>query len=241
MPSDFTEPIVSATGRGVRVAIVDSGVHGSHPHVGGLAGGIRIIADGGEDDDYVDRIGHGTAVAGAIREKAIEAELLAVRVFDTTLSSDVRVLLRGIEWAARAGCQLINLSLGTTVPEHERALREAVAMATDAGAVIVAAGDDHGTSWLPGTLPGVIQVRADWVEPREIFSVERDEAGAVICRASGYPRPIPGVPIERNLKGVSFAVANMTGFAARFVEPGERVSFETLANRLQRFATLVRI
>jgi hypothetical protein len=33
--------------------------------------------------------------------------------------------------------------------------------------------------------------------------------------ASGYPRPIPGVEPERNLSGVSFAVANMTGFVAR--------------------------
>jgi hypothetical protein len=33
--------------------------------------------------------------------------------------------------------------------------------------------------------------------------------------ASGYPRPVPGLPQERNLNGISFAVANMTGFVAR--------------------------
>ena len=36
--------------------------------------------------------------------------------------------------------------------------------------------------------------------------------------ASGYPRPIPGIPNERNLQGISFAVANMSGFAARALE-----------------------
>jgi hypothetical protein len=36
-------------------------------------------------------------------------------------------------------------------------------------------------------------------------------------RAAGYPRPIPGVPPERNLKGVSFAVANATGAIARLL------------------------
>ena len=36
--------------------------------------------------------------------------------------------------------------------------------------------------------------------------------------ASGYPRPIPGVPVERNLSGISFAVANVTGFLARLLE-----------------------
>lgn len=37
----------------------------------------------------------------------------------------------------------------------------------------------------------------------------------MVARASGYPRPIPGVPPERNLKGISFAVANVTGVLAR--------------------------
>jgi hypothetical protein len=36
-----------------------------------------------------------------------------------------------------------------------------------------------------------------------------------VFRASGYPRPIPGVPADRNLHGISFAVANVTGFVAR--------------------------
>jgi hypothetical protein len=42
--------------------------------------------------------------------------------------------------------------------------------------------------------------------------------GAALFLASGFPRPIPGVPPERNLQGVSFAVANVTGFLARLLE-----------------------
>src|SRR5262249_19831805 len=61
---------------------------------------------------------------------------------------------------------------------------------------------------LPGDLPGVIGVAREDC-PREIFRY-RDG----VFYASPYPRPIPGVPPERNLHGVSFAVANMTGFAA---------------------------
>ena len=37
--------------------------------------------------------------------------------------------------------------------------------------------------------------------------------------ASGYPRPIPGVPPERNLKGISFAVANVTGLLCLHLQP----------------------
>jgi subtilisin family serine protease len=216
----------------VRIAVVDSGVAGGHPHVGAVAGGVAVRPDGSVVPDVMDRIGHGTAVAAAIREKVPNAELYAVKVFDRTLSSDVAILVRGIEWAVGAGCQLINLSLGTIETQHEPRLREVVAWAAEQGSVIVAAGADDGRRWLPGSLPGVLEVRADWDCPRTTFRVERSARGGVICRASGYPREIPGIPPERNLKGVSFAVANMTGFAGRVVEPRGRVSLDDQARLL---------
>ena len=43
--------------------------------------------------------------------------------------------------------------------------------------------------------------------------------------ASGFPRSLPGVPPKRNLHGISFAVANMTGFVARACEPAWRATF----------------
>jgi subtilisin family serine protease len=69
----------------VRIAIIDSGVHAAHPHVQGVAGGIGIDDHGRLHDDYVDRLGHGTAVTAVIREKAPEAEIWAVKVFDREL------------------------------------------------------------------------------------------------------------------------------------------------------------
>ena len=50
--------------------------------------------------------------------------------------------------------------------------------------------------------------------------------------ASGYPRPAPGIPKERNLQGISFAVANMSGFAARALESLEERSLENLQGAL---------
>lgn len=207
------------TGQGIRVAIVDSGVHAQHPHVGGVAGGVAIDPDGNASDDYLDRLGHGTAVAGAIREKAPAAELYAVRVFDRTLKTHVRSLVAAIEWAIRRQVHIVNLSLGTANPAHEALLADAVAQAQSAGVVIVAARDDGGTRWLPGCLTGVLSVRADAACPRDTFQREPD-ADAVVFRTSPYPRPIPGIPPERNLNGISFAVANMSGFLATALEAG---------------------
>ena len=69
------------------IAVIDSGVHADHPHVGGVAGGVAIDAAGRVSGDFVDRIGHGTAVMAAIKEKAPAADCYAVRIFDTRLAA----------------------------------------------------------------------------------------------------------------------------------------------------------
>ena len=204
------------TGRGVRVAVIDSGIHADHPHIGGIAGGTSVCDDD-QDPDVSDRIGHGTAVAAAIREKAPHAELYAVKVFDRTLSTTADRLVRAIYWAAGAGVRVINLSLGTARAEHAARLSDAVAFAVERGAVIVAAEESDGIRWLPGSLAGVIPVRLDWTCPREAVRVAEGPDRKRFL-ASGYPRPIPGVPIAANLKGISFAVANVSGLVARVCE-----------------------
>ena len=74
-------------GRGVAGEVIDSGVKPEHPHVGAVAGGARINLAGGVSDDWVDRLGHGTAVFAAIQEKAPEADLFAVLVLDEATSA----------------------------------------------------------------------------------------------------------------------------------------------------------
>jgi subtilisin family serine protease len=207
------------SGRGVRIAIIDTGIHAEHPHVGGIAGGIAIDAHGCRHLDIVDRVGHGTAVAAAVKEKAPEAELYAVKVVDDRLSTGVDRLVSAVDWAIEAGMHIANLSLGTSRSEHERLLSQAVERARAHRLLIVAARDDEGVRFLPGSLPGVLAVQVDWSCPRNEYRVATIDGGLVF-KASGLPRPIPGVSPSRNLSGVSFAVANMTGFAARTLVDG---------------------
>jgi hypothetical protein len=61
-------------------------------------------------------------------------------------------------------------------------------------------------------------VIADWAGERDALEIIPGEGELPLLSASAYPRPIPGVPRERNLSGISFAVANTTGFLARAVE-----------------------
>ena len=204
-------------GERIRIAVVDSGVHSMHPHVGGVAGGVAIRRDGTVSDDYVDRLGHGTAVTAAIREKAPAAELFAVRVFGDRLATSCGALVRAIEWAVEHGARLVNLSLGTSNPAHEARLAAAVNQAAERGALVVSARQSDGVRWLPGSVPGAIGVLLDWSCPRHSVRVGTDHRGASAFLASGFPRPIPGVSPARNLGGISFAVANVTGVLARLV------------------------
>jgi subtilisin family serine protease len=210
-------PFAGRTGRGVTVALLDSGVHGDHPHVGGVRGG-RSFLDGTDADDFVDRVGHGTAVAAAIREKSPAVDLIAGRIFDRQLATNVDVLVRAICWAADQGAQLINLSLGTTNPAHAEKLAPAVSYAGERGSIVVSAREWNGATWLPGSLAGVVGVVADADLDREAIDVTAIDGGLPHFRAAPFPRPIPNVPRERNLSGVSFAVANVTGFLARATE-----------------------
>ena len=160
------------------------------------------------DGDTIDRLGHGTAVAAAIRDLAPGVRLIVGKIFDRALTTNADALARGIEWGASRGARLINLSLGTSNAEHEKRLADSVLRATAVGAVVISARD-----WLPGSLPGVASVVAD-------ARLERDELllDGTGFAASPYPRPIPGVSRDRNLSGVSFAVANVTGALARLLE-----------------------
>ena len=216
----------------VRVAVVDSGVHAAHPHVGGVAGGAAFAADASPHADYVDRIGHGTAVAAVIREKAPAAELFAVKVFDGVLSASVESLVAAIDWASANRIHLVNLSLGTDKPDHAATLDAAVARARESGALIVAAGEEAATRWLPGSLAGVVRVELDWTCPRDAVRVSTAADGVMVVRAAGYPRPIPGVSPERNLKGLSFAVANVTGVLAASMATGRPLPYEDVARLL---------
>ena len=209
-------PFAGRTGRGVRVAVVDSGVAAGHPHVGEVVEAVVIGADA--PPDVADRIGHGTAVAAAIREKAPDVELLSVKVFHRSLTTNAEALAEGIALSVARGARLINLSLGTANDAHQALLATAVADAARQGALVVSASESGGVRWLPGALVDVVGVMADWDCARDAIAFDEPATGGLRVTTSAFPRPIPGVPKERNLSGVSFAVANATGFLARACE-----------------------
>lgn len=206
--------LAGRTGAGVTVAILDSGVNPGHPHLGGIVDALALDDRGRPHPDTLDRLGHGTAVAAAIHEKAPGAALHVVKVFDRTLSTTILALVDAIDRSVEGGIRLVNLSLGTVKEEHAPLLEEAIARARRAGSLVVSARGRQGVAWYPGTLAGVVGVEPDPFCPREGLRITPE--GTFL--AAPWARPIPGVPVERNIQGVSFSVANVTGVLARALE-----------------------
>lgn len=205
--------------RPVRVGIVDSGINARDPQVAAVDGGVGIrIRDGQveRDSSWEDLLGHGTAVAATIRGYAPAASLLSIRVFHRTLEAHFEAILDAIEWGVEERLDLLNLSLGCTNPERDAAFDSACARATNRGVAVVAAGTSGGRAFLA--------VAADYaLEGEEI----RFEGG--LFHASPWARQRGVLPREKNFHGTSFAVAHVTGIAARLLSEGERSIHEALS------------
>ncbi|WP_062076932.1 type VII secretion protein EccB [Demequina globuliformis] len=154
-----------ATGAGVTIAVVDSGIDAGNAHLASaVVGGVNLAGDD-EADGYVDFEGHGTAVAGAMAARAVEgsgvvgvapdADLLAVRVYRGTDEQSIEAghgptatkVAAGIEWAVDNGADIINVSLSDE-SDHP-AVRAAVQRATQAGILVVASAGNATTADAP--------------------------------------------------------------------------------------------
>jgi len=222
------------TGRGVRVAVVDSGILGGHPHVGEVAPGIGVDVDGDVvrvNDDGEDVHGHGTACAGVIRWGAPHATLVPVRVLDRELGAPASGIRAALERLLDLDVQVVNLSLGIPDAEVARALHPAADALLAAGVTLFSAVRADGLPSWPSTHPGVIAVGAD--PTLEGWQYRRaDDTAPVAFEACPYPRPIPGQHPKRNFAGTSFAAPRLAALAARALEADPTLDRDRLVDVL---------
>lgn len=152
-----------ATGAGVRVCILDSGVDASHPLVGELESAVAISLGEGdeviaEEDALGDVSGHGTACAGIVRRLAPEARISSVRVLGASFTGSGGVLLGGLRWAIEQGFDVINMSLSTTKKPFASVLHELADSAYFKRTVLVASAHNMPVESYPWRFSSVISV-----------------------------------------------------------------------------------
>jgi subtilisin family serine protease len=199
------------------IGIVDTGINPWHSHVRGDVQGCRIYVNSNgkicEDSDFHDPVGHGTAVAGVLRQALPDARFFAVRVFEHGLATYPSLVARGILRAAIAGCDVINLSLALPSSSGAELVTDACFLAREAGAILVAAGHPQRPGLLPASLPGVYGVISD--DRLEDDEIEMQGEGPYPCRARGVPRKLENFLPEGNLWGHSLACARVTAYVAQ--------------------------
>jgi subtilisin len=155
-----------ASGRGVRVAVVDSGIEAGHPDLDGCvevgSGVVVVSGDDGSLDlshgPHDDSFGHGTACAGIIHSIAPEAGITSVKVLGARLAGTSEVFLRGLSWAIDQKFDVINLSLGTRKRDWALAFYELCDRAYFQGCFVVTAANNIDRQSFPSLYASVASV-----------------------------------------------------------------------------------
>lgn len=211
------------TGRGVRVAIIDSGVETSHPMLEGkIKESVEAVAEHGKvvfkPSTSGDVAGHGTACAGIITSIAPDSEIYSIKVLGPKASGSGDMFLAGLEYAIKRRVDVINLSLGTTKQHYFAPLHDLLDRAYQNGCIVVAAANN-----LPQpSFPSVFSSSLVSV----IKSVETDPFKFGFRYGEAIELSAPGVNVRtawlgggyRQMTGNSFACPHIVGIIALIME-----------------------
>ncbi len=210
-----------STGKGVRVAVVDSGIEADHPAVGGqVRSGVAVAYDGRRrtgarydpDPDPRDLFGHGTACAGIIHALAPEAELYSVRVLGRDLTGRALQFAGGLRWGIENGMHVINLSLSTSRQEYFGLFHELVDEAYFRNVILVSAVNNLPAPSYPSLYSSVISVAAH--EGHDPFTFYYNPSPPVEFGAPGIDVTVAWMNKSTIVStGNSFAAPHMAGIA----------------------------
>ena len=231
----------SRTGRGVRVAVLDTGFDVRHPDFIGRTITTQSFILG---ETVQDAHGHGTHCIGTSCGSAkpdgtrrygvaTEAEIFAGKVLSDSGSGSDRGILAGINWALANNCAIVSMSLGADVREVSRAYEAVGKVALDRGTLIIAAAGNNARR--PGD-PGFVGVPANSSSIMAIAATDSANQVARFSSGSGngdggrVDLAGPGVKVfsswplpqrHNSINGTSMATPHVSGIAAA-VERGHR-------------------
>lgn len=213
--------LASATQKDAVVAVIDTGIEGSHEDLKNriAPGGYNFFHD---DDDVTDIHGHGTGVAGVVAAEMsngvggvgvsgnFNTSVLPLKVFHTGDISYVSTLIQAIDYAVAQEVDVINLSLGG--PQVSTLENEAIQGAIEAGIVVVAAAGNEALKGNPINYP------AAYDNVFSIGAVNRQNARASFSTYNEFVDFVaPGESITTTGLQGKYVSANGTSYAAPIV------------------------
>jgi len=210
-----------ATGAGVRVALIDSGVEAAHPALGGCVDDDASIAFDLDPDGapvavaarHGDANGHGTACASIIHLLAPEARITSVRVLGARNTGRVAQFLAGLTWAVEQGFDVINLSLGTKMRDWALAFHDVCDRAYFGGSLVVTAANNVASPSYPSLYASVASVACNTAADPFRFHANPEPPTEFLARGIDVEVAWPGDGYTR-VTGNSFAAAHIAGLAA---------------------------
>jgi hypothetical protein len=210
-----------AHGANVTIAVIDSGIDISHPELANAIAG-SFDALGSKEGPHV----HGTGIAGAIVSharlmgSAPAARILAIRAFGMApggAESTSFVILKGLDYAAANGAQIVNMSFAGP---KDALIERGIAATAAKGIVMVAAAGNAGPKsapLYPAANANVIAVSA--TDAQDKLFAASNRGGHIAVAAPGVDIFLPA-PNEKYqmISGTSFSAAYVSGLAALMLE-----------------------
>ncbi len=212
------------TGRGIKVAVLDSGVEPENPYLNGLtlADDLAVTDDGVQlqigSGEGRDGYGHGTAIAGVIRQVAPEAEIGSFRVLGEQLRSRTALVCEGVRQALDRGYHILNCSFGCGRDDHVLHYKQWIDEAYLKGRHVVAACNnlDFTRREWPGHFPTVLTVNFARVDEAETFYYRPGHLVEFAARGQDVVVPWLGGCLKK-VTGSSFAAPHIAGLLARLL------------------------
>lgn len=233
----------SLTGRGARIAVLDTGIDLNHSDFRGRVSMSKSFVD---NETVQDMRGHGTHCAGTIAGPktpatgrrygvACDAELLVGKVLSNSGGGWTRQIVAAMDWAVAQKCHVISMSLGTDMSQQLMAYGQAGQRALDAGCLVVAAAGNNADR--PRTF-GFVEPPANASSVMAVGALNNRSAVAVFSARSNQNQTggnvdiaAPGVAVYSSVPGSRYGLKDGTSMATPHVAGIAALWFEKTQKR----------